>query len=138
MRTIGTTHTNEQCKITLFGLDLQDIRGARIEASELHDALINPELDARLQLTRQRYFTRGAATIMPLISKRTSQLTNEDLEFVSKSTKTNSGNMHLDIHVKVWDNWEVLGRAGHVDRLAKARDSMVNLLNYFKSTFRKK
>ena len=46
---------------------------------------------------------------MPLISKRTSQLTNEDLEFVSKSTKTNSGNMHLDIHVKVWDNWEVLG-----------------------------
>ena len=73
---------------------------------------------------------------MPLISKRTSQLTNEDLEFVSKSTKTNSGNMHLDIHVKVWDNWEVLGRADHVDRLAKARDSMVNLLNYFKSTFR--
>jgi hypothetical protein len=115
---------------TFFGVNLEDVRGSHIGLDDLKTALNEIKGDTYLELWREKYFTRGKRTRVPLLAKKVDTMSDEDLDLIVKAGRADT-NMHVHVSQKAWENWESLGRTEHLRRISKAKDNLTDLFKYF-------
>jgi len=108
-----------------FGVNVEDTRKVVKNVSEknLYLVLSNDlPKDAKLWLAKEKYFGRGFRTSLTLIYKTIKDVIPKDVAYIISASKKRRINLHLGVHVKVWERDEKLDRESYYERISKVND----------------
>lgn len=120
----------EECRL---GVNIENAGKiiTRLDIERLHDLIKQETSGAEFRIWHERYHGPGQRTGIPLIQKKTENVSLEDLSYIKKKAREGV-TLHMSISVPIWIS-EALSRDEHERRMELAKETLKPLHDYLSS-----